>query len=246
MAKAVWAVAWAMAAAAVIAALPNASPAADGLPSASSPAAHAAVSNPPTPGQPLPSAQSSSIQAHSAQSTQSPSSAPATSSALSGAAAPDYRIAAEDVLQISVWDNKELSLSVVVRPDGHISFPLVEDVPAEGLTAADLSAVIRQKLLAYIKEPQVSVIVTQVNGPRVYVIGNVVRPGVIPLRSDLSVLQVLSIAGGFPEFASPRGIRIVRMNGTKQEVRKVNYNRLIEPGGEGNYVLKPGDTIVVP
>ncbi len=158
---------------------------------------------------------------------------------------PNYRIGPEDILHVSVWDNKELTLDVVVRPDGKISMPLVQDVQAEGLTAVELSDLLRQKLKAYIKDPQVSVIVTQVNAPKIFVIGNVAKPGPYPLRSDLSVLQALSLAGGFTPFASLRSIKVVRNADGKQEVRKVNYYDMIE-GGEGNYLLQPGDTIVVP
>ena len=164
-------------------------------------------------------------------------------SALSG---PRYRIGAEDVLHVSVWDNKELTLDVVVRPDGKISFPLIQDVQAEGLTAAELSDVIHQKLHPFVKEPQVSVVLTQINAPKIYVMGNVLRPGPFLLRSDTSVLQALSLAGGFTPFASPRSIKLVRGLGTKQEVRKINYYSLIDGAGEGNYLLMPGDTIVVP
>ncbi|MGE5188577.1 MAG: polysaccharide biosynthesis/export family protein [Gemmatimonadota bacterium] len=159
---------------------------------------------------------------------------------------PQYRIGAEDVLHVSVWDNKDLTLDVVVRPDGKISFPLIQDVQAEGLTAAQLGDVIHQKLLPFIKDPQVSVIVTQINAPKIYVLGNVAKPGAFPLRSDTSVLQALSLAGGFTQFASPRSIRLVRGLGTKQEVRKINYYNLVEGAGEGNYLLMPGDTIWVP
>jgi polysaccharide export outer membrane protein len=159
---------------------------------------------------------------------------------------PQYKIGAEDVLHISVWDNKDLTLDVVVRPDGKVSFPLIQDVQAEGLTAAELGDVIHQKLIPFIKEPQVSVIVTQVNAPKVYVLGNVAKPGAFLLRSDTSVLQALSLAGGFTQFASPRSIKLVRGLGPKQEVRKINYYNLIEGAGEGNYLLMPGDTIWVP
>jgi len=158
---------------------------------------------------------------------------------------PQYRIGAEDVLHISVWDNKELTIDAVVRPDGKISFPLIQDVQAEGLTAAALGDVIHQKLLSFIKDPQVSVIVTQVNGPKIFVIGNVTKPGQYPLRSDMSVLQALSLAGGFNTFASPKNIKVVRNMEGKQEVRKVNYYNMID-GGDGNYLLRPGDLIVVP
>jgi polysaccharide export outer membrane protein len=161
-------------------------------------------------------------------------------------AGPEYRLGPEDVLHVSVWENKELTLDVIVRPDGKISLPLIQEVQAEGLTAAELSSVIHQKLKAYLVEPQVSVIVTQVNAPRIFVIGNVAKPGPFPLRSDMSILQALSLAGGFTQFASPRSIKLIRGAGSRQEVRKVNYYNLLDDGGEGNYLLKPGDTIVVP
>ncbi len=159
---------------------------------------------------------------------------------------PEYRIGAEDMLHVAVWENPQLTRDVVVRPDGKISFPLVQDVQAEGLTAAELADLLHQKLLAYVKEPQVSVIVTQVNAPKIFIIGSVARPGSYPLRSDTSVLQALSLAGGFTQFASPRSIKLIRNVGAKQEVRKINYYSLLDAKGEGNYLLFPGDTIVVP
>jgi polysaccharide export outer membrane protein len=159
---------------------------------------------------------------------------------------PRYRIGPEDVLRISVWENPELSLDVVVRPDGMISVPLLQDVKAEGMTAGEVAAVIQRNLLAYIKDPSVSVIVLQVNASKFFVIGYVKTPGVFPLRGDVSVLQAISLAGGFTDFASPRKIRLVRNAGHRQEVRVVNYYDIIDRGGQGNYLLKPGDTIVVP
>ena len=182
---------------------------------------------------------------------QSPSALPPGPSEKAGAVdedysgGPKYRIGPEDILRVSVWDNKELTLEVVVRPDGKISLPLIQDVQAEGLTASELSDVIHQKLLAFMKEPQVTVIITQVNAPKIFVIGNVAKPGPYPLRSDMSVLQALSIAGGFTPFASPKSIKIIRNKGGTQELRKINYFDMVD-SGEGNYLLKSGDTIVVP
>jgi len=161
-------------------------------------------------------------------------------------AGPEYRMGPEDVLRISVWENKELTLDLVVRPDGKISLPLIQDVTAEGRTAMELAATIHDRLLAYIKEPQVSVIVLQVNAPKYFVIGNVAKPGTYPLRSETSVLQALSLAGGFTQFASTRNIKLIRNAGGKQDVRRINYNKVIDEEGEGNYLLKSGDTIVVP
>jgi polysaccharide export outer membrane protein len=157
-----------------------------------------------------------------------------------------YRIGPEDVLHISVWESKELTIDAMVRPDGMISVPLIQDVQAAGLTAAELADVIQKRLLTYVKDPQVSVIVSQVNAPKIFVIGNVSRPGPYPLRSDMTVLQALSLAGGFNQFAGKRSIKLVRGVGTKQEVRKINYYDVIGGEGEGNFLLKPGDTIVVP
>ena len=159
---------------------------------------------------------------------------------------PQYKLGPEDQIRVSVWENRELTLDLVVRPDGKISMPLIQDVDAGGLTTVELAAQIRQKLLAFIKEPQVSVIVLQVNAPKYFLIGNVTRPGTYPLRSETSVLQALSLAGGFTQFASPRNIKLIRNAGGKQEVRKINYNDMIGEAGQGNYLLKSGDTIVVP
>jgi polysaccharide export outer membrane protein len=157
-----------------------------------------------------------------------------------------YRLGPEDQLRISVWDNKELTLDLVVRPDGKISMPLIQDVPAEGLTAAQLADEIQRKLSAYIVNPEVSVIVLQVNAPKYYIIGYVNKPGTYPLRGDTSVLQALALAGGFTQFASPKKIKLIRASGGRQETRMINYYDIIDDGGEGNYLLKSGDTIVVP
>lgn len=159
---------------------------------------------------------------------------------------PSYRLGPEDQLRISVWENKDLTLDLVVRPDGKISMPLLQDVPAEGLTADQLAANIQEGLSAYIVNPVVTVIVLQVNAPKYYVIGYVAHPGTFPLRGDTSVLQALALAGGLTQFASPRSIKLIRATRGKQEVRKINYYDLIDDGGEGNYLLKSGDTIVVP
>ena len=159
---------------------------------------------------------------------------------------PQYKLGPEDQIRVSVWENAQLTLDLVVRPDGKISMPLIQDVMAEGQTAAELATQIQQKLTAFIKDPQVSVIMLQINAPKFYVIGNVVRPGPYPLRGETSVLQALSLAGGFTQFASMRSIKLIRNAGGKQEVRKINYYDVIDKGGEGNYLLKSGDTIVVP
>jgi polysaccharide export outer membrane protein len=159
---------------------------------------------------------------------------------------PQYKLGPEDQIRVSVWENKELTLDLVVRPDGKISMPLIQDVTAEGATSAELAALIQRKLTAYIKDPQVSVIVLQVNAPKYFVLGSVAKPGTFSLRSETSILQALALAGGFTQFASPRSIKLIRNAGGKQEVRKINYYDVIDAEGEGNFLLKSGDTIVVP
>ena len=156
-----------------------------------------------------------------------------------------YRIGQEDVLHVSVWENEELTLDVVVRPDGKISLPLIQDIQAEGMTSKELADLIHQKLLPFIKRPAVTVIVKEVNAPKIFITGYITNPGTYPLRGDLSVLQALSMAGGFTQFASPRKIRLIRNNDGKQEIRLINYHDLID-SGEGNYMMKSGDTLVVP
>jgi len=169
---------------------------------------------------------------------------PATSG--SSANETEYRLGPEDTLHISVWDNKELTLDLVVRPDGKISMPLIQDVIAEGLTAPQLAAEIKDRLSAYIVNPEVSVIVLQVNSPKYYIVGSVPKPGTYPLRGEVSVLQALALAGGFTQFASPRSIKLIRNVDGKQQIYKINYYKIIEEGGVGNYSLRSTDTIVVP
>ncbi|HEX8043951.1 polysaccharide biosynthesis/export family protein [Candidatus Deferrimicrobium sp.] len=161
-------------------------------------------------------------------------------------AGPQYKLGPEDVIKVSVWENAQLTLDLVVRPDGKISMPLIQDVVAEGQTATELAETIQKRLLNFIRDPQVSVIVLQVNAPKYFVIGNVVKPGTYSLRSDTSILQALALAGGFTQFASPRSIKLIRNSAGKQEVRKINYYNLIDEDGKGNYLLRSGDTVVVP
>jgi polysaccharide export outer membrane protein len=157
-----------------------------------------------------------------------------------------YRIGPEDVVSVAVWDNKELTMDVTVRPDGKISLPLIKDVQAAGLTPAELASAITGKLGVYIRDPQVTVIVAQIMAPKIFVIGNVLKPGNYAMKQEMTVLQALSLAGGFTTFASPRNIKLLRNNGGKQEIRRINYYKMVDESGVDNYILKPGDTIVVP
>ena len=157
-----------------------------------------------------------------------------------------YRIGPEDVLHVSVWDNPELTIDVTVRPDGKISFPLIKEIQAADFTPMELSDVISRNLEEYIKDPHVTVIVTQTNSRKIFLVGNVLRPGSYLLRHDMTLLQALSLAGGFTTFASPRDMKLIRGAGGKQESRSINYYKMIEDTEVDDYMLKPGDTIVIP
>jgi polysaccharide export outer membrane protein len=175
-----------------------------------------------------------------------PVSGAAGTGSISVPSSPIYLIGPEDLLRISVWNNKDLTLNLTVRPDGKISVPLIQDIQAEGLTPPELADVIHQRLLAYIKDPHVSVIVMEVNSSKFFVVGAVNNPGTYALRGDLSILQALTMAGGFTPYASPKNIRLIRNRGGKQDVRLVNFFRVIENGSGQNYLIRPGDTVVVP
>jgi polysaccharide export outer membrane protein len=134
-----------------------------------------------------------------------------------------------------------------VRPDGKISLPLLHDVQAAGLTAMQLRDKIATALAEFMPNPEVSVIVTEVRSARVSVLGEVQKPGVLPLRGDTTILEAIAMAGGFGPFASPSKITVFRKDagGATQRIR-FNYNRALSGGDENNLTLKPGDVIVVP
>lgn len=158
-----------------------------------------------------------------------------------------YVIGEEDVLSISVWKEPEITRVVPVRPDGKISLPLVNDVQAAGLTPMQLAMVITEKLRKFITEPQVTVIVSAINSRRVYLVGEVARAGAFPMLPNMTVLQALSSAGGFTQFANLKGIYVLRNENGKQIKFTFNYKEVLKGNRpEQNVILKPGDTIVVP
>ena len=159
-----------------------------------------------------------------------------------------YTIGVTDVLRINVWKNPELTVEVPVRPDGMISVPLINDVQAEGLTPEELKEVITRELAEYVTEPNVTVVVIQMNSRFVSVIGEVGQDTRVPLTRDLRVLEAIASAGGFGPFADKSDVRIVRRNGdgTESEYR-FDYDAYIRGRAPGtNIVLQHGDTIVVP
>lgn len=156
-------------------------------------------------------------------------------------AAQEFRLSKEDVVEVSVWKEPDLSRTVPVRPDGKITLPLVGDLQAEGLRPVDLEDVVRKKLASLVRDPRVSVIVHDVNGSRVFVAGQVAHPGAFPLRNSMSVLQALALAGGLAEFADRGGISVLHADGKKSVVE---YDDLVN--GRSTLLLAAGDTIVVP
>jgi polysaccharide export outer membrane protein len=160
----------------------------------------------------------------------------------------DYVIGPEDLLQITVWKNESLSRELAVRPDGKISMPLLHDIQAAGLTPMQLQEKLSTALGEFMPNPEVSVTVTDVRSYRISVLGEVVKPGVLQLKSDTTVLEAIALAGGFRDFASPSKIVILRKNGDGQTNKiPFNYNRVVKDNrAEGNVTLKSGDVVVVP
>ena len=159
----------------------------------------------------------------------------------------NYVIGAQDVLDISVWKEPEVSRVVPVRPDGKISLPLLNDVQAAGLNPGQLAAQITESLKKFVTNPQVTVIVTTINSQRVYILGEVSRPGAFPLLPNMTVLQALSSAGGFTQFAREKNIYVLRNEEGKQVKHPFNYKAVISgKNSDQDIVLKAGDTIVVP
>jgi len=161
----------------------------------------------------------------------------------------EYRIGPEDELEIMVWKNTDLTRKVTVRPDGKISLPLIGDVQASGLTTEELKTVVTQRMKDYIATPEVSVLVSAINSYFYYITGEVVKPGKYPLKERTTVLQAISMAGGFTPFASKNGMSLFRkdpVNSAETKFR-VRYDDIISSEDpRKNLEIQSGDTIVVP
>ena len=158
-----------------------------------------------------------------------------------------YVIGPEDVLNVNVWKEAEVSGSVPVRPDGKISLPLLNDIQAAGSTPMQLTNQITEKLKKFLTDPHVTVTVTAVNSRRVYIIGEVARPGAFPLQPNMTVLQALTSAGGPSPYAKTTKIYMLRTENGVQTKVAFNYKEVVKGRStEQNVTLKPGDTIVVP
>lgn len=157
----------------------------------------------------------------------------------------EFIIGPGDVLNINVWKNDELTREVPVRPDGRITLPLLGDIPAAGMTANELKGVLEQSFVKYISNPEVTVIVAQVNSYKIFVQGMVANPGTYPISGRTTLVQAISLAGGFNEFADRGGIVILRSVAGGSERIKVNYNDIVD-GDRPDVALQPGDTIIIP
>jgi polysaccharide export outer membrane protein len=160
-----------------------------------------------------------------------------------------YRIGVEDELGISVWHEPDLSTNVVVRPDGMITLPLLNDLPVTGMTTKELQDSLTEKLkaLAFLKEPQVTVIVRQIHSRRVYLVGRANKPGIYGLNDSKTVLQLLAEAGGPAPYAKLGGIYIIRQQGGVRRRLAFNYKKAISGKDlSDDLALQPGDMVVVP
>lgn len=158
-----------------------------------------------------------------------------------------YKVLAGDVLQITVWKEEDLQGEVLVRPDGAFSFPLCGDISARDQSVVELQQEITERLSRYISNPVVTVAVAQVLGNRVYVIGQVNRPGVFVVNPQVDVLQALSMAGGTTPFADLNEIKIFRRAGNTQQALPFRYDEVSKGKNLGqNFILKSGDVVIVP
>jgi polysaccharide biosynthesis/export protein len=164
-----------------------------------------------------------------------------------------FLLGPEDELEITVWKNLELSRITAIRPDGLISMPLIGDIQAAGLTADALAQRITERLKQYFATtPSVSVSVKAINSYSVFVLGEVAKPGKYQLKSYITVLQAISTAGGFTDYAKKNRLQVVRITENSDHIRRevhipLKYDDLMAGRGEpGNIVLQSGDTVVVP
>ena len=163
------------------------------------------------------------------------------------AAIPDYLIGAEDVLSIVFWRDKEMSTEVAVRPDGKITLPLLNEVRAAGLTPGQLKDLLVEESKKYVEDPNVTVVVKQINSRKVFITGEINKPGPYALMAPMTVMQLLVIAGGLRDYAHSEKITIMRTENGKPVSLNFNYKDFVKNKNlKQNIDLKPGDTIIVP
>lgn len=159
----------------------------------------------------------------------------------------DYIIGPEDVLTVVLWREKDLSGDVVVRPDGRITLPLVNEVVAAGLTPEQLRVKLTEAADKFVENPTVSVVVKQIHSRKVYITGQIAKPGPYSLGGPLTVMQLIALAGGVHEFADQENITILRYENGKALSIPFNYEQVKKRKNlQQNILLKPGDTVIVP
>ena len=160
---------------------------------------------------------------------------------------PDYIIGPNDQLSILFWREKDLSADVLVRPDGKISLPLLNDVQAGGLTPEQLRVKVTEAAQRFVDDPNATVVVRQINSRKVFITGEVEKPGEYALAGPTTVLQLIATAGGIKEYADKEKIVILRIENGRETTLKFNYQQVVrQQKPNQNIMLKPGDTVVVP
>lgn len=158
-----------------------------------------------------------------------------------------YLVGEADVLNINVWKEPEITQTVVVRTDGYISLPLVNEVKVSGMTPVQIQDLIANKLQTYLTNPQVTVTVTEIRSKRAYITGEVARPGGYSLNTETTVLQLIAQAGGLTAFARRDDITVLRLENGKQQRLPFHYKEVVQgKKSDQNITLQPGDTVVVP
>jgi polysaccharide export outer membrane protein len=160
---------------------------------------------------------------------------------------PGYIIGPDDVLAVVYWKDKDMSTEARVRPDGRIALPLINEVHAAGLTPEELQKKITEESKKYMEDANITIVVREINSRKLFITGEVNKPGVYPLTSSTTVMQLISLAGGLKEYANSKNITIMRNEGGKQISLKFNYKDVAAGKNlRQNIELKPGDTVVVP
>jgi polysaccharide export outer membrane protein len=160
----------------------------------------------------------------------------------------DYRIGVGDILEIVTWKEPDFSRGeILVRLDGKISFPLINDIIAAGKTTGELKDAIEKRLKDFVSNPNITVTIRNAASQRFYILGEVANTGEYPLTKDLTVLQAFALAGGFTEWASKNEIILFRREGGKEQVFRINYKKIVKDQDfSQNINIKANDTIVVP
>jgi polysaccharide biosynthesis/export protein len=160
---------------------------------------------------------------------------------------PGYIIGVDDVLGILFWRDKDMTGDVTVRPDGKITLPLLNEVQAAGLTPEQLRAVVTEGAGRFVADPNVTIVVRQINSRKVFLVGQVLKPGPYPLTGPTTVLQLISLAGGLLDYADEKNILVMRTENGREAALRFNYKEVLKGRNlKQNVELKPGDTVVVP